>query len=385
MPRCPTRPSAIVATLLLCLCAIPARLATAAPATTTMPPEEPLATFADAASEWGSGPEAVIENVYRQCFRTYIVSGKVLTLRVPFAQDEERSELADMQLKVAGQGKADPASLWRLIDDALASADFQSYVSSLADGREKIVTFDLSKRSWSANTDWYGIDWMRSGVYLGLPHLISVLVKGRGVTTPDIYNYLYSVGRLGLDCAGFVWWVLKAVGKAGGVDLDATFRRYLGAPTSATVPLYVGATFFDPQNRYVEAVKDEVRNLLPGDVIAFRGSKGAMVHSAVIQSVDLGKGTIRYLQSTDEAPQEQRGVHESLVSFDQAHPEVSLGDPALVWHQKNAPPFFGEADSGYRDDGERYRAHADLGGGVVVRVKVLKPVVDKLRAAKPRS
>ena len=364
---------------------IPARLATAAPGTTSKPPEEPLATFADAASEWGTGPEAVIENVYRQCFRTYIVSGKVLTLRMPFGEETERSELADTQLKVEGQGKGDPASLWRLIDDALASGDFRSYVSALEDGREKIVTFDLRKRSWSANTDWHDIDWMRSGVYLGLPHLISVLVKGRGVTVPDIYNYLYSVGRLGMDCAGFVWWVLKAVGKAGGVDLDATFRRYFGAPTAATVPLYVGANFFNPANRYVEAVKDEVRNLLPGDVIAFRGPKGTMVHSAVVQSVDLAKGTIRYLQSTDEAPQEERGVHESLVTFDPTRPDVSLKDPALVWRQRGAPPFFGEADSGYRDDGERYRAHADLGGGVVVRVKVLKPVVDKLRAARTRS
>jgi hypothetical protein len=384
MPRRVIRAPAVAAATLL-LCTFSAIAARAAPAAAPKPQEEPLAVFADAASEWGRGPEAVIENVYRQCFRTYIVSGKVLTLRVPFAEEEERSELADMQLKVEGQGKADPASLWRLIDEALASADFQTYVSALGDGREKIVTFDLRSRSWSANTDWHDIDWMRSGVYLGLPHLINVLVKGRGVTVPDIYNYLYSVGRQGMDCAGFVWWVLKAVGKAGGVDLDATFRRYLGAPTAATVPLFVGANFFNPTNRYVEAVKDEVRNLLPGDVIAFRGPKGTMVHSAVIQSVDLTKGTVRYLQSTDEAPQEQRGVHESLVAFDPAHPETSLKDPALVWYQRGAAPFFGEATSGHRDDGERYRAHGDLGGGVVVRVKVLKPVVDKLRAAKPRS
>lgn len=345
-----------------------------------------LAEFADAANEWGRGVEAVIENAYRQCFRTYIIAGRILTLRVPFAQDEERSdELAGKQLTVTGSGKADPAVIWKLVDKTVESADFRKYVEAMEDGREKMVIFDLQKRSWSVRRDWYELDWMKAGVYLGHPHLINVLSTGRGVSVPAIYDYLYSISRVGMDCSGFVWWVLKSVARAGGVDLDAQFRRYLGAPSVATVPLYVGAWFFDPRNRYLEVVKDEIRNLQPGDVIAFRKSDGTIVHSAVIQSVDLSGGTIRYLQSTDEAPRDVRGVHESMVAFDPAHPEVSLKDRALYWHQKCAPPFVGEADSGYVDDGERYRAHPELGGGAVVRLRALKPAIDAIRASAARK
>jgi len=381
MVRSGRLPSAILFLLFVGL--IPPGVLCAAPGASAGSGEQPLATFSDATSEWGTGVEGIIENAYRQCFRTYIVSGKVLTLRMPFAQDEERSELTDQELTVTGNGKADPGLLWSLVDQALASADFQSYVSALEDGREKLVTYNLQNRSWTAIADWYQIDWMKAGVYLGLPHLINVLAKGRGITAPEIYNYLYSVSRVGMDCSGFVWWVLKSVGRAGGVDLDATFRRYLGAPSIATVPLYVGAWFFDPRNTNLEVVKDEVRNIRPGDVIAFRGADGTIVHSAVIQSVNLPTGTIRYMQSTDEAPQDQRGVHESTVTFDPARPELSLKDPSLVWQQRNAPPFVGETDSGYRNDGERYRAHQDLGGGVVVRIKALKPAMDKLRVSAP--
>jgi cell wall-associated NlpC family hydrolase len=367
--------------LLVFLCLLPGGALVAAPGTAAGSGDAPLATYSDAKAEWGSGVEALIENAFRQCSRTYIVSGKVITLRVPFAQDQERSELAETELTVTGNGKADPASIWAVVDQTLSSADFQRYLSALEDGREKMVTFDLERRSWSANLDWYEIDWMKSGVYLGLPHLIDVVVKGRGVTVPAVYDYLYSVSRVGMDCSGFVWWVLKSVARAGGLDLDAAFRWYLGAPTAATVPLYVGAWFFDPRNRYVEEVKDQIRNLQPGDAIGFRGADGNIIHSAVIQSVDLAGGTIRYLQSTDEAPQEERGVHESTVSFDPANPEVSLKDPSLIWHQRNAAPFVGEVDYGFRNDGERYRARQDKGGGVVVRIKALKQPIDRIRAA----
>jgi hypothetical protein len=95
-----------------------------------------------------------------------------------------------------------------------------------------------------------------------------------------------------------------------------------------------------------------------------------MVHSAIIQSVDMRKGIVRYLQSTDEAPLNERGVHESLIYFDSAHPETALSDPSLVWSQNRYPPFPGEQASAFSDDGERYRAY---GGGRVVRLRVLAP------------
>jgi hypothetical protein len=342
-----------------------------------------MVAYSDASAEWGNGVEGIIENTFRRFFRTYIVSGRVITVRMPFAQDDERSELTDEELTVEGGGKADPLLLWGKIDEALGSDDFRSYASSLEDGREKIMVFDLQQRNWSVRRNWYEIASMKAGLYLGLPHVINVLVDGRELTAPDIYNYLYSVSRVGMDCSGFVWSVLKAVAKAGGLDLDRAFIRYLGAPDAASVPLYVGAWFFDPRNRNLEEIKDEPRNLKPGDVITFRGEDGTIHHSAVIQSVDLAAGKIRYLQSTDEAPQDERGVHDSIISFDPGKADVSLKDPSVQWLQKSAPPFYGEINGGNHNDGERYRAHPEFGGGTVVRVKVLKPVIDKLRSAKP--
>lgn len=46
----------------------------------------------------------------------------------------------------------------------------------------------------------------------------------------------------------------------------------------------------------------------------------------------------------------------ATVTFDPSRPDVSLKEPSLRWSQRNAPPFVGVADSGYRNDGERCRA-----------------------------
>jgi hypothetical protein len=181
-----------------------------------------------------------------------------------------------------------------------------------------------------------------------------------------------------MDCSGFVWHVLQSVAVAGGLDLGRTFGRYVGAPRSADAASFVGTWFFDPKNRNLEEVKDEIRNLRPADVIVFRGDDGTTRHSAVIQSIDRVRGTIRYLQSTDEAPQEERGVHESVITFNPARPEASLEDPSVAWHQLRAAAFDGEGGIWFRDDGERYRAYPEFGGGTVVRLKALAKAVAKL-------
>jgi hypothetical protein len=331
-----------------------------------------LSAFSRASADWGNGIEAIIEEAFRTCFRTYIISGKVITLHLPFAENNERSELAGAELAVPGGGKADPVGLWDQIDSLLASEDFKSYVEALSDGHEKIVTFDLRTHTWTTRRDWYSIDQMKSGTYTGLPHQPIVLSKGRGITEPDIYNYLYSVGRLGLDCSGFVWYTLKTIARSGGLDLDRALRRYLGAPTAATTSLFIGTWFFDPRNRNLEVVKDEVRNLRPGDVFVFRGADGTTSHSAIIQSVNMTTGTIRYLQSTDVAEQDDRGVHESFINFDPAKPETSLKDPSVVWHQRRSAPFPGESGVEFWDYGQRFRAYPQYGGGSVVRLRMLQ-------------
>ena len=336
-----------------------------------------LSAFSQASADWGNGIEALIEQAYRACFRTYIVAGKVITLHLPFSENNERSELAGRALAVPWGGKGNPLGIWDQIDALIQTADFAAYTEAVSDGREKLILFDLKTRTWTTTRDWYAVDQMKSGVYPGLPHRPAVLTKARGITAPDIYNYLYSVGRLGVDCSGFVWYVLTTVANAGGLDLNRAMARYLGAARPSQAAWYVGTWFFDPRNRNLEVVKDEVRNLRPLDVIVFRGEDGLTAHSAVIQSVDLAGGTIRYLQSTDVADQDDRGVHESSITFDPARPSASLKDPSLVWHQRRSAPFPGEAGVDFWDDGQRYRAFPRFGGGFVVRVKMMKTLVER--------
>jgi hypothetical protein len=219
---------------------------------------------------------------------------------------------------------------------------------------------------------------MKAGSYRGLPHRPYVLVSGRGIEESDVYNYLSCVGLAGMDCSGFVWHILSYVASQGGLDLGKTLSRSLGVPAGADPSGYVGTAFFNSKSSHIIAVKDDLANLHPADIILFRGADGAMAHSAVIQSVDLARGVIRYLQCTDEAPLLERGVHESFIYFDPAQPRISLGDPGLTWTQQRYAPFPGEKDSAFSDDGERYRAFAGLGGGRVVRLRALVPVIEKL-------
>jgi hypothetical protein len=106
----------------------------------------------------------------------------------------------------------------------------------------------------------------------------------------------------------------------------------------------------------------------------------------VIQSIDQRAGTIRYLQSTDEAPREERGVHESLIRFDPATPGLSLRDASVAWLQERKAAFEGEPPSKYPDDGTRYRTSTEAGlpGGTVVRLRILQKAIDKIRASAGR-
>jgi hypothetical protein len=356
--------------------ACPPRLAAQAQSQPRLPSElsaaelKRLEAFSRASTDWGKGVEAAIEDAYRRCFRTYRVGGSFITLRMPFGENGERADLADRELPILGGGKGRPDRLWEQIDALLQAPDFRSYVEALSDGREKVIIFDLEKKGWSQTRDWFYIDRMNKGAYPGLPHRPFVVSRGGGADASAVYDYVYCVGRLGMDCSGFVFYVLKSVGASVGIDLERKLGYSASAPSTGRSTQNIGSWFFDPQNRALETVKDEARNLRPGDVILFRAEDGSTLHTAVIQSVDLERGRIRYLQSTDEAPRPERGVHESLILFDPSRPEISLKDPSLTWLQTRAPTFEGELLSPYRDDGERYRA-VQGGGGAVVRLRIL--------------
>ena len=330
-----------------------------------------LTEYSYASEEWGNGVEAAIEEAYRACFKSYIISGRVITVRLPFAENNERAELVDGRLIVRGGGKADPEILWPAVDELLKSADFQAYEAALGDGREKILTFDLDSRSWSATRDLFSLAGMKTDAYPGLPHRPFVYSDGKGIRQEDIYNYIYSIGRLGMDCSGFVWQILSTVARRGGKNLARALAPSLRAPRPSVAHLYFGTWYFTAGNKKAPKIDDKIRNLQPLDLILFRGEKGDIVHSTVIQSIDREKGVIRYLQSTDEAPADERGVHESFILFDPKDETVSLKDPSLVWTQKRLPPFTGERPSPFPDDGARYRAFPEHGGGKVVRLQAV--------------
>jgi hypothetical protein len=194
----------------------------------------------------------------------------------------------------------------------------------------------------------------------------------------DVYNYLYCIGWTGMDCSGFVWHVLNYTARRGGLDLGQALRRSLGAPRGSDAARYAGTRFFNSRNPELVSVDDQVGSLRPLDVLLFRGADGSMAHSAIVQSVDSESGTIRYLQCTDEAPLEERGVHDSYIHFDPAHPEWSLTDERIRWSQERYPPFPGEKASPFSDDGQRFRAFPEEGGGRVVRLRAMTAPLERI-------
>ena len=337
-----------------------------------------LAAFSDPGRLWGSGIERVIEEAFRLHFQTRIIDGRIMNLRIPFAQNNERDTLTEEEWGFVGGGKGSPAFLWERINALLDSADFKRYVEVLSSGREKVIIFDLPSQTWTFSVDPFDIARMRAGSYRGLPHRPHVLHSGRGVDETDVYNFIFGVGLLGVDCSGFVWHILVHVAAAGGIDLGNTLAGTLGVRPGQDPAWFVGTSFFNSRTPHIIPVNDEIRNLRPADIILFRSEDGGMGHAAVIQSIDFTTGTIRYLQCTDEAPFAERGVHDSFIFFDPAFPEMSLSDPSLIWTKRRYPPFPGERASPFTDDGERYRAFPELGGGRVVRLRAVTQAIERI-------
>lgn len=337
-----------------------------------------LEAFSDPARLWGNGAERLIEEAYRACFKTRIIGGKVMNLRMPFAENNERDLLSETGWEYLGGGKGNPDMLWPAIEAVLDSEDFALYARTLSDGQEQVIIFDIPGQSWQSSRDLFDIARMKAGSYRGLPHRPYVFAGGKGIEETDVYNYLYCIGLVGMDCSGFVWHVQSYIAKQGKLDLGRALSRSLGVRKGGDPAWYVGTKFFDSKSTHIIPVEDTINNLRPADIILFRGSDGAMAHSAVIQSIDFSKGIIRYLQSTDEAPLSERGVHESFIHFDPAQPEISLSDPSLNWTQQRQAPFPGEKPSPFSDDGRRYRAFSELGGGRVVRLRLVDQVIGKL-------
>jgi hypothetical protein len=336
-----------------------------------------LASFSDPSHLWGHGIERIIEEAYRQCIRTKILDGRVMNIRIPFAMNTERDILLKTPINFIADGKGNPEMLWSVIEDILESKEFAEYISVLSSGHEKVIIFDMVERTWSISSDIFIITRLKADSFSGFPHRPYALTSGRGARDIDVYNYIYCVGLAGMDCSGFVWYVLSYTARKTGVDLGRVLSSVLGVSVGANHSQYIGTSFFSSKNSQIIQVNDEIRNLRPADVMLFRDVDGAVIHSAIIQSIDLKKGVIRYLQCNNTSLPEERGVHDSYIYFDPANPSASLKDPSLHWTQKRLAPFIGE-DFSFSDDGERYRYKLN-GGGKVVRLRALIPIVEKFR------
>lgn len=322
--------------------------------------------------------ERTIDEAYGGCFRDFEIKGERFSLRIPFGENGERAEEAVFAQQILFGGKAEPHAIWEKIDSLLASGDFQDYADALAEPGEKAILFYIETGSWVASSDPEELNRLIGGPYPGTRTEIWVIRHEPGIRVEDIYNYLYCIGSVGMDCSGFVYYIQKCLARSLGADLDRIAGRVLRTPVGM-VPQIMGLWYFDPANGHAETVEDFVFNLRPGDIFLFRGRKGEFRHSAVIQSIDLGNGIIRYVQCTDWAPQPERGVHESFIFFDPSNPEVSLHDPSVMWTQRVFPTFLGEPGLQYwKDDGDRYRTEWPTGQSLVVRLKPIERLIEEI-------
>lgn len=313
--------------------------------------------------------QQVIEDAFRRCFRSYRIDGVSYELRIPFGENGERENGRGFTQNFHEWGKADPEVLWKRIDALLFSSDFLSYRTAIGAPGAKAIVFDLETALWRVQTDAPLIASLREGRYPGTRTRVYVLKTDSALTTADIYNYLYCVGSVGMDCSGFVSFIQRAIARAAfpdAVSLD------LG---------YSSLWYFTPAGGRSEIVEGRVSDLRPGDIFIFFGHLGTFRHSAVIQSIDWSSGLIRYLQDTDWAPLEDRGVHESFIRFDPSYPHARLGDPAVRWLQRIQPAFPGEAELQYwKTDGDRYRALWPRGKSLVVRLHTIKAMMTALES-----
>lgn len=319
--------------------------------------------------------ERLIDTAYRSHFRAYRIAGRMMPLRMPFGMNGEREGTPGYKQEFVFSGKGSPEELWPVIDAVVASDGFKAYVARLLEPREQVIIFDLESRSWTVSYDWKLIELMEKGPYPGTEVRVHVLRFGGHVSEADVYNYLYAVAGVGVDCAGFVYTAAKTVMLGLGVDADREYGRAWGvAPARAAQ--YAGLSLYDPRNGYTEAASERIEDLRPGDLILFRGSDGFFKHSAMVQSIDLEQGTLRYVQATDWAPEDERGVHDSIIRFD--NPKATLRDPSLKWMQQVRPPFRGEVEPRYwRTDGHRYFWYPADQGSVVARLRLLKAALQR--------
>ncbi len=321
--------------------------------------------------------EGLIEATFCEYFKDFTIGGKRVTVRMPFALNHEREGGRGYSQAFYLDGKGTPERLWPYIGSILASKAFGRYAAQIASPGEKAIVFTLADRKYHVSRNRLLLEALGLDTYPGSPTRIFVQRIGGELSEADVYNYLYAVTSVGVDCSGFAYHVLESIARAYGLETDRMLAKSLKV-NPREVRRRVGMWFYDPANGYTEKVADRIEDLRPADMILFRGSDGALKHSAVIQSIDLEKGIIRYVQSTDWAIEEERGVHQSTIHFDPARARQGLAHYSVRWLQQVRPPFDGEEEPrDWQTDGDRYLWYTDAGGSMVVRPRFLASALTK--------
>lgn len=311
--------------------------------------------------------ESIIEQAYQQCFKEFEIEGKHVTLRAPFALFKER--FAKQMPFLWGKGNV--SQVWDLIQTELDSDYFLRYLEALRENKEKVIYFDLTTGRFALLSDkdllkrmaalyslWQDfVDtgnrnniWRTTNLYPGNDSQVYIYKPDQKIKITDIYNYLYCVAQVGIDCARFTYHCQQAL---FGNELNNRLGKIFGV-TPENAHYYVGSFFYGLSSGLVERTSDRIENLRPGDIIQFRGQTGS--HNVIIQCVDIDRGFIRYLQCTDWALPGERGVHESFIFFNPNNPTLRLNDKSVVWQQRLCPTFPGEVKPlGWNTDGDRYR------------------------------
>lgn len=315
--------------------------------------------------------EKIIETTFREYFRDYQIAGASLTLRMPFGLNYERQGDPGYSQTFYLGGKGTPQQLWPYIDSVLASAQFSSYAEAITSPGDKVILFELERKAFSLFRDPELIGSLGQGPYPGTATRIFVSKAGAEISQADVYNYLYAVASVGVDCSGFTFHIHDSIARAHGAELTTMLGEQWNT-SPGNVAARIGLWFYDPANGYTEAIDDRIENLRPADVILFRGRDGGLKHSAVVQSINLEKGFVRYLQSTDWAAEPERGVHQSVILFNPSQSEVSLRHYSVIWKHEVRPPFEGETEPrDWLTDRDRYTWYPAAGGSLVVRLRDL--------------
>lgn len=288
--------------------------------------------------------EKIIEKGYQSYLRGIIIQGRELLIRIPFGQWGERFK----NQPIFRGGKADPEILWQEIEKVLFCPHFAQYQEALSQPGEKLILFDVAKRTYQVFTKETKIAQIKT-YYKGNNAFPYEIKKDSFISAIDIYNYLYCLRGLGVDCSGFAFYLQKLIASHYGVNLQEEIAKEFNRDPKSLV---IGTWYY---RFHGQRVDDKIINLRAGDIILFPDRKRPVVHSAVIQSIDFLNGKIRYVQCTDWVfDRSQRGPHESEIIFDPDFPEKSLKDPSLNWTKRlgadfeNTPCPYGNETDGFR-------------------------------------